>query len=137
MEGYYFDLEDLKCDTKTCKTKYCDKCTNPKVCEQCVKNYWFDPETKVCLDDTCEIENCGDCSISGPTKCDASAKGFVLQNGLPVDCDGVKDSILCNECTSPGECVTCNEGYRLQDGKCITCEESSCAQCDSLTGFCQ
>ena len=136
-DGYYYDLDMLECQDKSCRTAQCDKCdAHPTVCEQCAKNYWLDPVTNQCIDATCQLANCADCTVSGPTKCDACSTGFVLQNGQCVDCDGVKDSILCKECSIPGVCTSCNEGYRLQDGQCRACEASTCADCDGTTGRC-
>ena len=137
-EGFYYDREEEECTLLSCTIALCDKCdVDPKVCEQCVRHYWLDKETNECIDGTCLMENCADCSISGPNKCDKQNIGFFMdKDGLIDTCNPDSKHVICDYCTDGDTCIVCAVGYRLEDGKCKECDQSTCADCNEVSGHC-
>ena len=147
--GTYQDLSGQS-GCKICEIDYACSGENNRV--QCAVNMGADEGSSFCS--ACP-NNCSDCQI--PSSCISCDGGYYLYDGscficpAGYSCNGITQ-IQCSQgqyspqgslncyncpagcfaCTSSTNCTSCQNGYKLSDGKCVfSCNVLNCSQCVS------
>ena len=106
-----YKLSGLSC-TPICDDPHCSYCMSSSTCVSCMPGYALsEMQCKPCDDPNCQI-----CSSHYPSSCNSCGLGHVLINGI---CAGECKSIShCQYCLDGGDCLTCENGCTLKNGKC-------------------
>ena len=142
-----YELKDNKCQKKEIsgciigeneKCKTCNTNFNLRdECETCNMGYFLPEDAKnktLCVG--CNIDNCLKCAGTRNIKlCAQCYEGFKLRNGICIEelCS-LGENEKCASCrTEIGrkkECLTCNEGYFINENEGSIKEKYTCKKCD-------
>jgi len=112
-----------------CSNPNCSSCTSDLVtCLTCPPGSTLNPYTSDC--DPCEAANCSTC-CADPGKCDSCLDGYELDSEAgtctPVACAAPHCEVCSDDCES--QCLSCEDGYHLDDGRCVACADKRCGKC--------